>query len=99
MKNRLKHLKRFNESFEDKESLKDRLISHYEDNRADFGDEETDNVIEILNDYDDNLSKLKDGIDKTLLLRLINNDDELYDEVDAIGVKNIDSHFNDNLFD
>lgn len=92
-----KYLKTFNESFKE-ESLKDRLISHHEDNRADFGDEETDNVIEILNDYDNNLSKLKDGVDKTLLLRLINND-ELYDEVDAIGVRDEDCHFNDNLFD
>lgn len=95
-----KYLKRFNESFEEKESLKDRLISHYEDNRSDFGDEETDNVIEILNDYDDNLSNLKDSIDKTLLLRLINNDEDLYDEVDIIGVKDEDSNFIDsNLFD
>lgn len=98
MKNRLKYLKRFNESFEEKESLKDRLISHY--NRSDFGDEETDNVIEILNDYDDDLSNLKDSIDKTLLLRLINNDEDLYDEVDIIGVKDEDSNFIDsNLFD
>ena len=81
---------------EDKQdSLKSRLIDHYQEQESEYDPEETLNVLEILNDYDDNLDGLG-STDKTLLLRLI-NDDELYDEVDAI--QRWDMRSNDNAFD
>ena len=71
-------------------SLKERLISHFQEQESDFDPEETANVLEILNEYDDNLTGLG-NTDKTLLLRMI-NDTDLYDEVDSIKVKS--SNFN-----
>lgn len=78
------------------ESLKQRLIDYYNEKISDYGEEEIDNVLEILNDYGDNLSGLG-GYDKTLLLRLI-DDSELYDEVDNIGIGEVDND-DKNLFD
>lgn len=77
------------------DSLKQRLTDHFHEQESDFDPEETENVLEILNDYDDHLTGLG-GVDKTLLLRLI-NDDELYSEVDSIEPRNIFS--DENLFD
>jgi hypothetical protein len=90
----MRYLRRFNENeSQNSDSLKSRLIDHYQEQESEYDPEETLNVLEILNDYDDNLTGLG-NTDKTLLLRLI-NDDELYDEVDAI--QNMRS--NDNAFD
>lgn len=96
----MKHIKQF-EGFEDKifesmqDSLKQRLIEYYMEHESDYDPEETENVIEIVNQYDDNLSGLG-GWDKTLLLRLI-DDSEIYQEVDNIGKGEDDKV--DNLFD
>lgn len=78
------------------ESLKQKLIDYYYEKEAEYGEEEIANVIEILNGYGDNLSGLG-KYDKILLLRLI-DDDELYQEVDDIGIGEIDSE-DRNLFD
>jgi tRNA (Thr-GGU) A37 N-methylase len=64
------------------DTLKERLIDYYNESRSDYGDEEIDNAIEILNDYTENLSGLSKW-DKTLLLRLI-DDTDLYHEVYSI---------------
>lgn len=61
-------------------SLKQRLIQSYEDYRFDYDPQETDSVIEILNDYDDELNGLKKQ-DQILLLRLL-NDEDLSNEVE-----------------
>ena len=102
----MKHIKKFNEDiesvapsdpnyYEDK-SIKDRLTEYYYEREADYGEEEVKNVIEILDEYDDNLTGLS-RTDKTLLLRLV-DDHELYEEVDEINRESI-SHDRDNLFD
>ena len=74
-------------------TIKEELKQHYLEQEADFDKEETKNVIEILNVYDENLTGLRKW-DKTLLLRLV-NDDELYDKLDSIEIPSE----NENLFD
>jgi len=77
----MKHLKLF-ESFED-QSLKQRLTDYYHTIESDYDPEEISNVLDILNEYDDNLTNLGKW-DKTLLLRLV-DDSDLYQEVDSLG--------------
>ena len=79
----MRHIKTFKIFESNIESLKARLSDHYYDNISEFGEEEVENTIQILDEYDDNLTGLGKW-DKTLLLRLV-NDDELYQEVDEIG--------------
>jgi tRNA (Thr-GGU) A37 N-methylase len=86
----MKYIKTY-ESFE--ESLKQRLTNYYTQ-EADYNEEEIQNVLEILDEYDDELTNLK-GYNKVLLLRLI-DDHDLYEEVDSIGK---DVNDMDNLFD
>ena len=80
----MKHIKKF-ESFSTEGSLKERLTIHYQENESEFDPEETENVLEILGHYDDSLTGLSKW-DKVFLLRLINDDNELYNEVDEIHV-------------
>lgn len=90
----MKYLKTY-KTFESlEESLKSRLIGYYHDRESDYDEEEIANVIEILNEYDDNLTGLG-GWDKTLLLRLV-DDEELYQEVDSISTGN---SISGNVFD
>ncbi len=93
----MKYLKKynsFNEStdtfsgYYDSECLKSRLHAYYQEQESEYDPEETSNVIDILNEYDDNLTGLN-GLDKKLLLRLI-NDSDLYQEVDALSEKSYD---------
>ena len=37
-------------------NLKEELEEYYNERRADYGDEEVDNVLDILKEYDDNLT-------------------------------------------
>ena len=68
-------------------TLKEELIQYYQEQEADYDPEETKIVLEILSEYDDELTGLN-NTDKTLLLRLI-SDDELYEKVDAIEIPEI----------
>lgn len=79
------------------EDLKKRLTEYYNEQAADYDPAETEEVLTILEEYDDNLSDLKDSWNKTLLLRLI-DDHELYDEVDGKGKKDAADEFK-NAFD
>jgi tRNA (Thr-GGU) A37 N-methylase len=80
----MKHLKRFNESIDStEESLKSRLKSHYAEISSDYDEEEIENAIQILDEYDDNLDGLS-KMDKILLLRLI-DDNDLYETVNNIN--------------
>ena len=76
-------------------NLKEEPEEYYNERRADYGDEEVDNVLDILKEYDDNLTGLGNW-DKTLLQRLI-DDTELYEKVDNIG--NTETDNDKNLFD
>lgn len=76
-------------------NLKEELEEYYNERRADYGDEEVDNVLDILKEYDDNLTGLGNW-DKTLLQRLI-DDTELYEKVDNVG--NTETDNDKNLFD
>lgn len=78
----MKYLKRFNENVEEG-SLKDRLTYFYGENEANYDPEETVNVMEILDEYDDNLTGLKHW-DKVILLRIL-DDEDLVKEVEAAG--------------
>lgn len=51
-------------------NLKHELTSYYIQNETELGKEETQNVLQILSNYDDNLSKLY-PYDSMLLLRLV----------------------------
>ena len=64
-------------------NLKERLEEHYQENRADFDPEETDNVLEVLKDCKDDLSGVSRW-DLLILVRLINNDKELMNELEEI---------------
>ncbi|WP_300571218.1 hypothetical protein [Flavobacterium sp.] len=63
------------------QTLNQRLANHYNDLWSDFDDEEIEQVLDILETCNDDLSDMT-KIDKQLLLRMINNDKELYNEVD-----------------
>jgi hypothetical protein len=75
-------------------SLKDRLTDFYHENETNYDPEETINALEILNDYDDNLTGLTKW-DKVLLQRIL-DDSDLVAELDEIG---IDIPGRDNAFD
>jgi tRNA (Thr-GGU) A37 N-methylase len=90
----MKYLKRFNESVEEG-SLKDRLIDFYNENEANYDPEETVNSLEILDEYDDNLTGLKYW-DKVILQRIL-DDSDLYAEVEEAGGSGRISR--DNAFD
>ena len=89
----MKYLKRFNENMEG--SLKDRLTDFYHENETNYDPEETINALEILNDYDDNLTGLTKW-DKVLLQRIL-DDSDLVAELDEIGSNRPISR--DNAFD
>lgn len=69
-------------------TLKEELIQYYQEQEADYDPEETKNVLEILSEYDDELTGLN-NTDKTLLLRLLTGGEEMYEKVDAIEVLEI----------
>ena len=93
----MKYLKRFNENMEEG-SLKGRLTDFYNENEANYDPEETVNVLEILNDYDDNLTGLTKW-DKVLLQRIL-DDSDLVAELDKIGSNrpSRDNSFDDDPF-
>lgn len=93
----MKYLKRFNENMEEG-SLKDRLTYFYNENEANYDPEETVNALEILNDYDDNLTGLTKW-DKVLLQRIL-DDSDLVAELDEIGSNrpSRDNAFDDDPF-
>ena len=93
----MKYLKRFNEDMEEG-SLKDRLTDFYNENEANYDPEETVNALEILNDYDDNLTGLTKW-DKVLLQRIL-DDSDLVAELDKIGSNrpSRDNAFDDDPF-
>jgi len=70
-------------------TLKEELIEYYQEIESDFGTEEMNNVLEILEDYNDELEGLN-TTDKTLLLRLLEGGDELYKKVDNIEIPDLD---------
>lgn len=63
-------------------TLKQRLKTYYQEMESDFDPEETVNVLEILQGYDDSLTNLGKW-DKAILLRMI-DDPELYEEINEI---------------
>jgi hypothetical protein len=68
------------------ESLKQRIEIELNELRPDYGDEEVDNTLEVLETLNDDLSNLSEW-DKTLLTRLI-NDKDLLKEIYAIRDEN-----------
>lgn len=93
----MKYLKRFNENMQEG-SLKDRLTDFYHENEANYDPEETTNALEVLNDYDDNLTGLTHW-DKVLLKRIL-DDSDLVAELDKIGSNrpSRDNAFDDDPF-
>jgi len=90
----MKYLRKFNENLNDK-SLKERLKEYYIEISHDYDEEEIQNVLEILDECsEDDLSDIK-NLEKTLLLRTI-DDETLYDEVNSISTTKIS---NKNPFD
>lgn len=89
----MKYLKRFNENIDNK-SLKERLKEYYLEISHDYDEEEIQNVLEILDECNEDLSDIK-NLEKTLLLRMI-DDENLYDEVRSISTPGIS---NRNPFD
>jgi hypothetical protein len=63
-------------------SLKERIAEELNELRHDYGDEEVDNTLEVLEPLNDDLSNLGKW-DETLLTRLI-DDDDLLKEIYAI---------------
>jgi len=70
-------------------NLKEELIEYYQERESNFGTEEMNNVLEILEDYNEELEGLN-KTDKTLLLRLLEGGDELYEKVDNIEIPDLD---------
>lgn len=70
----MRYLKRFNES------LKQDIIEHLSEKEGEYDQEEIQNVFDILNEYDDELTGL-DPIDSKLITRLL-DDQELIDKLD-----------------
>jgi len=62
----MKHLKRFNES------IKNEIISHLSEKEGDIDSDEIQNVFDILNEYDDDLTGLT-SIDSKLISRLLDD--------------------------
>jgi len=58
------------------ESLKQRIITELNEVRADYGDEEVDNTLEVLEALEEDLSNLGKW-DETLITRLIDDKDLL----------------------
>ena len=76
-------------------SLKQRIEEELNELRSDYGDEEVDNTLEVLESLDDDLSNLGKW-DETLITRLIDNKD-LLKEIYAIRSEyNV---FDENEFD
>lgn len=73
-------------------SLKDKIKDYYGEIIGDFEQEEIDNALEILNDYDDKLSNLSE-IDSTILKRIIEDEELLYDIDYATVVSNNENPF------
>ena len=71
-------------------SLKQRVSEELNELRHDYGDEEVDNTLEVLESLDDDLSNLGKW-DETLLTRLI-DDEDLLREIYAIrgGFKHLE---------
>lgn len=78
-------------------TLKERLREHYTENAADFDLEETENVLEVLEECDDDLSDATKW-DLVLLGRMINNDQELSNEIQELE-DSLPSSNNENPFD
>ena len=77
-------------------TLKQELAMHFGEQRADVGDEEVDNVLAILEGYNDNL----DGLGKTdyqLLLRMV-DDNELHEALQELEPQELDDIFSRNPF-
>lgn len=76
-------------------SLKQRISEELNELRHDYGDEEVDNTLEVLESLDDDLSNLGKW-DETLLTRLIDDEDllrEIYairGEFDPFGEEDFD---------
>ena len=68
------------------ESLKQRIEIELNELRSDYGDEEVDNTLEVLESLNDDLSNMGKW-DETLLTRLI-EDKELLKEIYAIRGEN-----------
>lgn len=68
------------------ESLKQRIEIELNELRSDYGDEEVDNTLEVLESLNDDLSNMGKW-DETLLTRLI-DDKELLKEIYAIRGEN-----------
>jgi len=68
------------------ETLKQRIENELNEVRSDYGDEEVDNTLEVLESLDDNLSNMGKW-DETLLTRLI-DDKDLLKEIYAIRGEN-----------
>jgi len=61
-------------------TLKEELKEHYNDIAPDYDPAEIETVMEILEVMDDELSNMSQ-VDKDLLLRMIYDNEELYDKV------------------
>lgn len=68
------------------ETLKQRIENELNEVRSDYGDEEVDNTLEVLESLNDDLSNLGKW-DETLLTRLI-DDKDLLKEIYAIRGEN-----------
>ena len=68
------------------ETLKQRIENELNEVRSDYGDEEVDNTLEVLESLDDDLSNMGKW-DETLLTRLI-DDKDLLKEIYAIRGEN-----------
>jgi len=71
----MRYLRKFNES------LKQEIIDNLNSQEGDYDSEELENVYEILDEYDDDLSGL-DKTDSKLIIRLL-DDEELISKLDV----------------
>ncbi len=71
-------------------TLKERVIEELEELRSDFGDEEVDNTLEVVNSLKDDFSDMGKW-DEALITRLVQNN-ELLEEINSIRE---DSKFDD----
>jgi len=82
-------------------TLKERLRIHFQENEADFDQEETDNVLEILDECDSDELKDASKWSLTLLSRMVNCDEELDEELRSLQDDIRDREFDedDDIFD
>jgi len=66
-------------------NLKHKLTAHFIEQESDIGKEEVFNILQLLGEYDDDLSGLSPN-DSKLITRLI-NDIDLYNEIEKITPK------------